>query len=530
MGGFELRPYQQQAVEAVESEWEAGHRRTLLVQATGTGKTICFAKVAKNAVDDGGRVLIMAHRDELLSQASSKIERACGLECAVEKAEQSSVGTDARIVVGSVQTLWREKRLSRFSPDCFSHIIIDEAHHAVANTYKHVLEHFPEAQVLGVTATADRADKKSLSSVFDSIAYEYSLRQAIDDGYLCPIEAEVIPLKLDISKVKVTAGDYSAGDLDDALEPYLDLIADRMADICRNRHTVVFLPLVETAKAFRDRLIARGLTACEVDGTSQDRKEVLADFEAGRYQVCCNSMLLTEGWDCPSVDCVVVLRPTKSRGLYCQMIGRGTRLSPSTGKKSMLLLDFLWLTGKHDLCRPASLFAETDEQAKRMTRKIEKAKGPVDLEAAQKEAIQDIQALRDVEMVETFQRHSNDREFICDPLEYGVIIGDRAIQDYEETFAWEFSKPTVRQKQVLEMNGFETDGMTRGMASMLIGSTFQRREKGLATPKQVRQLYRLGFRNPGSWSKKQAGVVMDMLASNHWKLPKGLDPAAYVPC
>ena len=183
---------------------------------------------------------------------------------------------------------------------------------------------------------------------------------AIREGYLCPIRAQTVPLSIDLAGVKVSAGDFAAGDLGTALDPYLERIADEMlAAGCMQRKTVAFLPLVATSKKFAAALAAKGFDAMEVDGESEDRAEVLERYEqAGPGAVLCNSMLLTEGWDCPSVDCVVVLRPTKVRSLYVQMVGRGTRLSPETGKAELLVLDFLWMTERHDLCRPAHLVAQ----------------------------------------------------------------------------------------------------------------------------------------------------------------------------
>lgn len=314
---MELRPYQREAVDSVEREWGSGKRRTLLVMATGCGKTIVMAELVRRAVEDGGSVLILAHRGELLDQAADKISMATGLACSREQAESTSVGTLESVTVGSVQTLMQDRRLKAFSPERFTHVFVDEAHHAVSDSYRKVLDHFCESRVLGVTATADRADRRGLAEAFDSMAFEYGMADAIHDGWLCPIEAQMIPLRLDISGVAVQSGDYAAGQLGDALEPYLDSMADEMAQICADRKTVVFLPLVATAKAFAEKLNARGLAACEVDGQSPDRAEILADFAGNKYKVLCNSMLLTEGWDCPDVDCIVVLRPTKSRSLYC---------------------------------------------------------------------------------------------------------------------------------------------------------------------------------------------------------------------
>ena len=231
----------------------------------------------------------------------------------------------------------REKRLSKFPPDYFDTIVVDEAHHCISEGYQRVLKHFDESNVLGVTATPDRGDMRNLGSYFESLAYEYSLVQAIKEGYLSPIKALTIPLKLDLSGVKQQTGDFSTKDLGTALDPYLEQIAEEMVKHCINRKTVV-LPLVKTSKKFRDILNSKGFRAAEVNGDSKDRQEILEDFDNDKYNVLCNSMLLTEGWDCPSVDCVVVLRPTKVRSLYSQMIGRGTRLFP--GKEELLLLDF----------------------------------------------------------------------------------------------------------------------------------------------------------------------------------------------
>lgn len=342
---MQLRPYQLEAKSAVQQQWASGNKKTLLVLPTGTGKTIVFSKLTEDCVKSGERVLILAHRSELLDQAADKLSQATGLKCATEKAEESCLGSWFRVVVGSVQTLMREKRLNQFPADYFDSIIVDEAHHCISDGYQRVLGYFSESKVLGVTATPDRGDMKNLGQYFESLAYEYTLPKAIKDGFLSPIKAQTIPLKLDLTGVGSQAGDFKTSDLGTALDPYLYQIADEMQKYCMDRKTVVFLPLVKTSQKFRDILESKGFRAAEVNGNSTDRAEVLSDFDSGKYNVLCNSMLLTEGWDCPSVNCVVVLRPTKVRGLYSQMVGRGTRLYP--GKEDLLLLDFLWHTEKH---------------------------------------------------------------------------------------------------------------------------------------------------------------------------------------
>jgi len=331
---MELRPYQAEAKAAVFEQWDKGTLKTLLVLPTGCGKTIVFAKVAEDCVRQGYRVLILAHRGELLEQAADKIKKSTNLGCATEKAEQTCLGSWFRITVGSVQSMQREKRLSQFSENYFNVIIIDEAHHCISDGYQKVLQHFPSAKVLGVTATPDRGDMRNLGEFFESLAYEYTLPKAIREGYLSPIKAMTIPLQLDLSGVSIQSGDFKAGDIATALDPYLHQIADEMMKYCRDRKTVVFLPLVKTSQKFKEILNEKGFKAAEVNGESKDRAEVLEAFDKGEYNVLCNSMLLTEGWDCPSVDCVIVLRPTKVRSLYSQMVGRGTRLCE--GKSHLL--------------------------------------------------------------------------------------------------------------------------------------------------------------------------------------------------
>lgn len=200
MTAMELRPYQEEARNTVFEEWEKVNR-TLLVLPTGCGKTIVFAKVTEDCVRGGRRVLILAHRGELLEQAADKIARTTGLRCAMEKAEESCLGSWYRVTVGSVQSLQREKRLERFPEDYFGTIIIDEAHHSLSDGYQRVLNHFPDAKVLGVTATPDRGDMRNLGEYFESLAYEYTLPKAIREGYLSPIKALTIPLKLDLTGV-----------------------------------------------------------------------------------------------------------------------------------------------------------------------------------------------------------------------------------------------------------------------------------------------------------------------------------------
>lgn len=525
---MELRPYQQEAKEAVFEQWENGTRRTLLVLPTGCGKTIVFAKITEDCVRHGDRVLILAHRGELLEQAADKIHKATGLGCAVEKAEESCQGSWFRIVVGSVQTLMREKRLGRFPADYFNAIIIDEAHHCISDSYQRVLQHFPEAHVLGVTATPDRGDMRNLGQYFETLAYEYTLPKAIKEGYLCPIKALTIPLKIDMSSVSVQAGDFKAGDISTALDPYLERIAQEMEKYCRDKKTVVFLPLVKTSQKFRDILNGHGFQAAEVNGDSQDRSEVLEAFEKGNYNVLCNSMLLTEGWDCPSVDCVVVLRPTKVRSLYCQMVGRGTRLSP--GKDHLLLLDFLWHTERHELCHPASLICQDEEVARQMTKNIEEAGCPVDIEEAEKTAAEDVVAQREEALAKQLDEMKRRKGRLVDPLQFEMSIQAEDLSGYVPAFGWEMAPPSDDQKRTLEKLGINAENIDNaGKASKLLDRLNKRRAEGLSTPKQIRQLEQKGFLNVGTWTFGQAKKLIDRIAANGWRTPRGIVPQEYRP-
>ena len=446
---MELRPYQQEAKDAIFEQWDNGVKKTLLVLPTGCGKTVVFAKVTEDCVRQGNRVLILAHRGELLDQAADKLMKTTGLGCALEKAENTCLGSWFRVVVGSVQTLMRQKRLDQFPEDFFDTIIIDEAHHCISDSYQKVLQHFPDAQILGVTATPDRGDMQNLGQFFESLAYEYTLPKAIKEGYLTPIKALTIPLKIDMSSVSVQAGDFKVGDIGTALDPYLEGIAEEMKKYCSDKKTVVFLPLVKTSQKFRDLLNEHGFQAAEVNGNSQDRAEILADFEEGKYNVLCNSMLLTEGWDCPSVDCIVVLRPTKVRSLYCQMVGRGTRLFP--GKGHLLLLDFLWHTERHELCHPASLICSNEEVAQKMTENLEEAAGcPIDIEEAEQKASEDVVAQREESLAKQLAEMKRRKKKLVDPLQFEMSIQAEDLSGYVPAFGWEMGPPSDKQKSTLE--------------------------------------------------------------------------------
>ena len=531
---MKLRPYQQEAVKSIFAEWHQGRRKTLLVLATGLGKTIVFCNVIKQLVDQDERVLVLAHRGELLDQASDKLQKTTGLMTALEKAESSCLDyPNIKTVVGSVQTLQSEKRLRNFRHDYFDTIIIDEAHHALSDSYQRVLEYFPEAKVLGVTATPDRGDKKNLGKYFDSIAFEYSIAQGIRDGYLSKIRALTVPLDIDITSVKQSSGDFASGELGTALEPYLEAIADKMAEHCMDRKTIVFLPLVATSQKFKEILIRRGFSADEISGNDfpEVRKRKLKDFESGKINVLCNSMLLTEGFDCPSIDCVVCLRPTKIRALYTQIIGRGTRLSP--GKEFLLVIDFLWHTERMELCHPAHLTTDNPEIQKKMTKILEESADieALDLEDLEARATDEVVQEREAALAEQLKALRTRKQKLVDPLQWEMSIRADDLDSYCESMPWEMKPISGEQRTALEKWGIDPDTIDScGKASMILNKLFKRREAGLTTPKQIRFLEKRGFKNVGEWRFDEASSLINEIAACGWHVPKRISrPTDYVP-
>ena len=412
--------------------------------------------------------------------------------------------------------------------DYFTDIIVDEAHHCLSDSYQRVLEHFPAANVLGVTATPDRGDQRDLGQFFDSKAYEYSMTQAIRDGYLCPIKAQMIPLKLDIRNVGISSGDFSAGEIGYALAPYLDQIVLEMTKYCKGRKTVVFLPLIKISQDFCEKLNEHGFRATEVNGNSEDRTEKLKAFESGKFDVLCNSMLLTEGWDCPSVDCVVVLRPTKVRALYQQMVGRGMRLSP--GKTELLLLDFLWMTERHDLCRPSALVSRDKNISEKLDEILSKDDTEYDLLEAEEKVERNILAEREAALAKQLEEMRRRKAKLVDPLQFALSIAAEDLANYVPTFAWEMAPPSEKQLQFLEKRGIFADTIQNmGKASLLIDRLKRRQDEGLSTPKQIRCLERYGFRQVGTWSFEDAGDMISRLAANNWRIPYGFSPSQYKP-
>ena len=531
---MELRPYQVEAVNAVKNSFLKGHHRVLMVLPTGCGKTVVFSEIARRTLEKGNRVLIIAHREELLDQARQKLWQVAGLRADIERANLHA-SAQSSVIVASVQTLCREVRLNEFAPDHFALIIIDEAHHALTPSYKKVIDYFEKSYVLGVTATPDRADKQKLSKVFEDLAYDYSIADAVNDGYLVRPVAQTVNLNIDLSKVRIKCGDYDVNSTAKALYKVLDEIADAIKDVCATRRkVVVFLPLVEISQNFAKCMQLRGIKAAEVNGESINRAEILADFAAEKYQVLCNSMLLTEGWDCPAVDCVVVLRPTKSRALYVQMIGRGMRLAPD--KKDLLILDFMWLTGKHLLCHPSSLSAENEETTKETNKRLSSSK-PVDVfeacEQVKKE--RDVKTERSKSIIENISQYINKGEKF-DLLKVDQVIESLHLESYRPKYKSDEDPITPKQletlNKLLRKAKFDLDAnviATKGLASAMIGSLSKRIHDLPPTEKQIKTLTTFGFKNVSKWFRKSATKLLAEIVPNGWHVPANIDPETYVP-
>lgn len=488
-----LRPYQEDAILAINEKWKEWQRE-LLVLPTGCGKTVVFNSIAH---ERPGRTLILAHRDELIEQARDKYNGMFGEMPGKIKAQENDI---RRVTVGSVQTMCRRDYSGQFDT-----VIVDEAHHAISPQYQDVLKQFPGAKVLGVTATPDRGDKRSLGQYFDGIAYEYGLKQAVKDGYLCEIMAKTIPLEIDMSAVKVSLGDFEVGAIASTLEPYLPQIASAIIENASARKTVVFCPLISIAQELAGMIPG----AREVNGSSTDRKETLEWFDkAGPGAVLCNAMLLTEGWDCPSCDCVVVLRPTKIRSLYCQMIGRGTRLAP--GKSNLLILDFLWLTGRHNLCRPASLISENDTDIERVVKKAKDEE--IDLFGA----VSDAEEARRSALAAELEKQTKKKSKMINPLDLFSVLDDIGLADYEPVFKWEEQPATSKQIQTLQNFQIDAEGITKGYASAILDRLISRSKRGLASPKQVKCLKGFGY-EAVEWTRDQASKKISQLAAVGWK-------------
>jgi len=545
---MKLRPYQVEAADSVFAEWDRGIRSTLLVKPTGTGKTVTFCEIVGRALARyGKRALVIAHREELVRQAASKLDDA-GLTTEIEMAEQRADGSllrRAKVIVASIQTLTR--RGHRFDPNEFSVVILDEAHHYTSPSWRAFIAHMraknPDILIVGVTATPDRSDEVGLGCVFESHAYVYELNQAIKDGWLCPIEqARPRVIDLDFSKAQAAKGDFSARELCDIMdsEKVLHPIAKGIVEFAEWRKTIVFAPpgfkSGQEGESFRvsDKLCElinryQPMSAAIIsDRTPKDqRRLMLKDFAAGKIQYLVNVGVLTEGYDCPDIEMVAMARPTKSRALYAQMVGRGTRTLPGlidgiptadarraaiahSSKPLCRVLDFVGNAGKHKLISAADILGgkEPPDIIEASKRVIEE-RGPMAVDDAIRIAKERAEEAR-VERERDQDRRKGivaDVTFSLvsvDPFDVLDVTTDTAIQR-------ERSEPaSAKQLETLAMFGVELDQRpTRREATRLIATCIERRRAGLCTVKQAQWLRRHNIPTTPGLTFEEASTLID---------------------
>ncbi len=486
---LELRPYQLDALAAIEQAL-ARDRSTLLLLATGLGKTVVYAELTRRAVQSGTRVLVLAHRSELLEQGLAKL-RALGVAAELEQGKHRA-SASARCVVASVDTL-QGSRLLSYPEDHFGLVIVDEAHHAVASKYQRPLGRFRGAQVLGVTATADRLDGKGLGAVFSSVAYRYEMGRAIADGWLCPLEIRHVRIdRLDLDEVSTVRGDFDRTQLSAAMRDpsVLSECSRWLLDRLGRQRAIAFCVDTQHARDVADELNrARPNTAIAVDGkhSEHERKEALRRWRAGEISVLVNCELYTEGFDEPSVEVIVMLRPTQSRALYTQIVGRGTRLAP--GKTICLVLDMAGNSRRHRLAGPADALVGSgggsDELRAELERLLEAGGARASL------AIEDLLAQAAQNLAGAAERNAAAavlafRERLVDPFlapfyeQAGAVVGRPASE---------------QQIKALASLGVDKPppALSADEATRWIRAAHARRRKGLCTIKQGLFLSRWGL-------------------------------------
>jgi superfamily II DNA or RNA helicase len=543
-----LRPYQDEAVAAVLRHWR-DRVSTLLVLPTGCGKTIVFADVIRSMQPK--RAMVLAHREELIFQAQRKIELVTGLHVQVEMAaahaDMHGLHGAPQVVVSSVQTHTAGGdgggRMTKFDPVDFGVLIIDEAHHATAASYRRCIDWYkrnPDLKILGVTATPDRADEEALGQVYESVAFDYEVLDAIDHGWLVPVQQQMVHVEgLDFSTVRTTAGDLNGTDLAEVMEFEKNLhgIADPAFRIAGARRTLVFAASVVQAERLAE-IFNRHKAGCAAwicGKTDKDtRRSVLRDFAAGKLQFVCNVGCLTEGFDDAGVELIVMGRPTKSRSLYAQMIGRATRpaeaiahalndaptnearraMIAASCKPSCEVVDFVGNSGKHKLCTSADVLGGkvSEEAIEKALKRVREAGAPVDMAKALDEAQAEIERKRQVEAARraAMVARAKFTATRVDPFDVFDITPQR-------DRGWDAGQH-LSEKQVAELmkNGIDPESMPYGQAKQILDEIFRRYHGKLASFKQVALLKRQGFVAP--MRRAEAKKAIDGIAQRQgWR-------------
>jgi superfamily II DNA or RNA helicase len=489
-----FRPYQSAASDAILEYWKK-FKSTMCVVATGGGKTMIAAGTAAKIHKTGGRVLFLANRNELCSQPLGVFREQCDTVPGLEKAD-SYADLDASVVIGSVQTLSRKSRLERFPQDHFSFIFADEAHGAIAASWKRIFSHFPQARICGITATPFRADNKSLADIFESEAYRMGLFQLVDEGYLVsPDHVDKLSTAVSLANVRIkhtTEGqDYDLNDSASAIAPYLEEIAKELKERHSDRHILAFLPLVYSSEQFVAACRKVGINAVHVDGEDKEREQKLQAFKDGRIQLLSNSNLLHTGIDFPICDATLNLRPTRSRVLYQQIVGRSTRTVPGlidgidsvqgrldaiarSAKPRAYIIDPLWLSFDHNLVTPSFLVAKDQEDAEEIEKRATKS---YSLRGLNRQVI----AEREEAMRRLFERAASFRAGRVSYEYFRACSGDYELQCYVPVYPRELRPPSEDVKRYLAKMGIDPDTVkTDGEATAIRHAIGRRRYRRLA--------------------------------------------------
>ena len=506
---FTPRDYQDIAYQRCGKILGAGGN-PLAIMATGSGKTHVAGMLCEKMLPKGRRALFLAHRGFLLDQADQKILQHTGIHPHREQAGQTADWGKHPFITGSVQTL-QNGRLAQIPKDAVHYIFVDECHRSVAPTYQNIFDHFDKAQRIGLTATADRPDNKPLFPIFSEIAIQYSLSKAIRDSHLCRIIGrKVRNFEIDLSEIRVAGNDYSDDDVAHIIEEYLVPISHNVVKETKDRKKVLmFMPDVESSMLIAETMEKMGYAAEYVSGERNDNDVVLAKFHSGEIKYLASCMLLVEGYDEPAIDCVVMLRPTLSRIVFSQGVGRGTRKHED--KENLLLLEFTYNSNKHKLVTAYELMGET------LSTRI--------VDEAEKNDHQDVDFITALE--EAHESHFSIAGIVAractseydfqsfNPLE----IGDLVDADLDSgTKAWFEGKElkgsiTGKQDELLHRYMIKTENMTKAQASSLISAlqkdkyAFMRGESSLPQLNYLRSLYP-GQHFPENMTKAAASLLI----------------------
>jgi superfamily II DNA or RNA helicase len=548
---MKLRDYQQEAYDNTIKTLETADS-AICVMATGLGKTVFASHIVDHFIKSG-RVMFAAHREELIFQGQEKMEAVTGHRADIEMGEHWATNgfLKSPIVVTTIQSQIagrEEARMERFTPNDFSLLLIDEAHHAISSSYKKVIDYYkqnPNLKVLGLTATPDRHDGLAMGQVFKEVAYEYNIRDGIDDGWLVPIEQQSVFVdSLDYSGVKSQAGDLNGKELAQVLEfeENLHAIADPTVRLTGDKKTLIFAGSVIQAERMTE-IINRHKpgSARYVTGKTpkEVRRDMFKDYAEQRFQYLLNVGVATEGFDDPGIRCVVLARPTKSRSLFVQMVGRGTRplgglvdqwddaverrdaISKSE-KPSVEIIDFVGNAGRHKLITTADILGGNYEDevvelaAKNAAEKSARTGKPADIATE----------LQQAEREYARRRREEEEALWRNKVKLRARFSTAKINPFDvldvnpcQIHSWHKDKPpTKKQIDWLKAKGVDVAGMNFDHARQTIDELYRRQQEGKPTYKQTKQLYKRGI-DTTKITFEQASKMMGELANNRWQTP-----------